>query len=138
MEAPMTDQQVSVPTLLEAIQHIDVLALQAADDGRGDAAGAFAAASYIIRESVRGISQPCETCGGRGEVFWNYDYPEVEATVKAHAPCPACNGQGYRYTGGLVERLHAVMLSGDGCTAFAALSAEIGPNPEGGTSETVR
>jgi len=33
----------------------------------------------------------CKDCGGTGEVTWDYDDPELEATVKAKAPCPKCN-----------------------------------------------
>ena len=35
----------------------------------------------------------CKTCGGEGVVYWDYDDPEVEATVKASAPCPDCSVQ---------------------------------------------
>jgi len=121
----MTDQQVIAPTLGEAIQRIDVLALQAADDGRGDAAGAFAAASYIIRESVRGISQPCETCGGSGTIHLDH---EVLADINVE--CPDCKGWGYRYTGGLVERILERLRTEQTFGLLDALSAEIGPNPE--------
>lgn len=37
--------------------------------------------------------ETCKTCGGEGVVYWDYDDPEVEATVKASAPCPDCSIQ---------------------------------------------
>jgi DnaJ-class molecular chaperone len=36
----------------------------------------------------------CPTCGGCGEVFWDYDDPELECVVEAHDVCPTCNGAG--------------------------------------------
>jgi hypothetical protein len=36
----------------------------------------------------------CKTCGGCGRVFWDYDDPELEATVEASADCPDCAGSG--------------------------------------------
>ena len=36
----------------------------------------------------------CPECGGVGEVFWDYDDPELECVVEAHDTCPMCHGTG--------------------------------------------
>jgi excinuclease UvrABC ATPase subunit len=130
MEAPMTDQQVSAPTLGEVLAELNTLQ------------DFIPAHPYnALRASLFGTSQPCETCGGSGDII-RPDRIEPESYLGV---CPACNGQGYRYTGGLVERM-GEWLSGEGryvtsahyvtdqvrAHVLAALSAEIGPNPEGG------
>jgi len=43
-----------------------------------------------IQSELKGI---CSECGGTGEVQWDYDDPELEATVKAKAPCPKCQSE---------------------------------------------
>ena len=43
-----------------------------------------------IQSELKGI---CSECGGTGEVTWDYDDPELEATGKAKAPCPKCQSE---------------------------------------------
>jgi len=52
--------------------------------------GGLVALQSRIQSELKGI---CSECGGTGEVQWDYDDPNVEATVKAKAPCPKCQSE---------------------------------------------
>lgn len=61
---------------------------------RGDDISKNVHSSCVYRNNSDEIMKKiaaCKTCGGTGEVYWDYDNPETEATEKAHAPCPKCN-----------------------------------------------
>ena len=44
------------------------------------------------KEKVSPISK-CETCGGVGTVYWDWDYPGY-GSITAQAQCPDCKGTG--------------------------------------------
>jgi len=134
------DQQMSAPTLGEVLAWLDELSepLKFQDSHREGKRDAFDLAWQQLRTSLYGTRGDCQTC-------WNGEMlcagcertTEPELCRQEHETCPDCNGQGYRYTGGLVERLIRAAADYDtsnptGVVLIDALSAEIGPNPEGG------
>ena len=124
----MTDEQVA-PTLGDELAWLDRNSTRSREESDYDRGWRHAShlAHARLRNSLYGISQPCETCGGRGKLP-----TAATGDPTFQTACSDCNGQGYRCTGGLVERILERLRTEQTFGLLDALSAEIGPNPEGG------